>query len=197
MITDIIINRSEGDISIRTATENDKEDYVAFELNDELLQSFERVGADKKIDLRSIVWDERYKSDCIMFAIVENKSDKTIGFCEIEHVSEEEPTIGITLADGYRGKGYGYLSVRMVLEEAWKIFEHPYFIWEVEQDNIASKKLVLKLGGKFINRRCVLPDCAIKVMSENGLAVDPQNFPDSVERYKIERPKTIVTNQTN
>ena len=105
MITDIIINRSEGDISIHTATEKDKEDYVSFELDGKLLQSLVNEGADRKIDVRSIIWDERYKSDCIMFAIVENESNKTVGFCEIEHVSTDEPTIGITIADGYHGRG--------------------------------------------------------------------------------------------
>ena len=188
MITDISITRSEDNIRIHTATEMDKDDYIALELDGELLESLIQVGAEKEIDVRAIIWNERYEMDCIMFAIVEISSEKTIGFCEIEHVSTDEPTIGITLAQNYRGKGYGYLAAKMMIEEGWKIFNHPYFVWEVMQDNIASRKLVLKLGGKLISKRCVLPDNVIKVMRENGIEVNPNEYPDSVERYKIERP---------
>lgn len=188
MITDILINRTEGDISIHTATEADKEDYIALELKGDMLQSLVKVGADKEIDMHSIIWGERYKSDCIMFAIVENATNQTVGFCEIENVSADEPTIGITIAEGYRGKGYGYLATKMMIEEGWKIFTHPYFIWEVEQENIASKKLAKKLGGVLINHRCVLPESIIQVMRKNGMEINQDDFPDSVERYKIERP---------
>ena len=188
MITNIPINRSEDNISIHTATELDKEEYVAFELAGELLQSLIKTGVDKEIDIQGTIWNERYKSDCIMFAIVENSSGKTIGFCEIEHVSSYEPTIGITLAKDYRRKGYGYLAAKMMIEEGWKVFAHPYFIWELEQDNTASKKLVLKLGGKLVENHCILPDHMIKAMCENGIEVDPNIYTDSVERYKIDRP---------
>ena len=190
MITNIFINRSEGNISIHTATELDKEDYIALELDGDLLQSLVKVGAEKDIDIRSIIWEERYKTDCIMFAIVENSSGKTIGFCEIEHVSTEEPTIGITLSEGFRGRGYGYIASKLMIEEGWKIFDQPYFVWEVEEDNIASKKLAIKLGGILINNRCVLPEHMIRVMRENGIDVSSEDFPNSVERYKIERPLT-------
>ena len=188
MITDILINRREGDISIHTATEADKDDYIELELSGALLQNLIKVGAEKDIDVRSIIWDERYKNDCIMFAIVENASEKTIGFCEIERISSDEPTIGITLAEGYRGKGYGYLAAKLRIEEGWKIFEHPYFIWELEQENAASRKLVTKLGGQYINNRCVLSESMIARMRENGIEIKREDFPDSVERYKIERP---------
>ena len=187
MITDIIINRSEGNISIHTATEAVKDDYIAFEMEGELIQSLISVGDDKQIDVRSIIWEERYNSDCIMFYIVENKSHKIVGFCEIEHLSTDEPTIGITISKEYRGKGYGYLSAKAMIEECWKIFEYPYFVWEVDQDNIASKSLALKLGGELMNKRCILPEHMVRVMRENGIEINPDNFPNSVERYKIKR----------
>lgn len=189
MITDILIDRLEENIRIRTATQADKEDYIALMLRDSVFQKFEKIDVAKEIDLRSIIWNERYNNDCIMFAIVENISEKTIGFCEIENVSTDEPTIGITLFEDFHGKGYGYLAAKMMVEEGWKLFHHPYFIWEVEQDNIPSKKLAVKLGGRLINRRCILSEQMINIMREKGIEVKPEDFPNSVERYKIERPK--------
>ncbi len=188
MITDILIHRTEGDISIRTATEVDKDDYIALELDGDYMQSLAKVGTEEGIDVGDIFWNERCQIDCIMFAIMENKSGKTVGFCTIEQVSSEEPTIGITLAEPYRGKGYGYLAAKMMIEEGWKIFDHPYFVWELNQDNIVSRRLVLKLGGKLINNRCVLSENMIKVMRENGIEINPEIYSASVERYKLERP---------
>ena len=188
MITDILITRTEGNVSIHTATEADKEDYIALELGGGFIQSLVKVGAEKEIDVGGVIWNERFESDCIMFAIVENSSGKTVGFCEIDHVFAEEPTIGITLDEAYRGKGYGYLAAKMMIEEGWKIFKHPYFVWELDQENIASKKLALKLGGELINHRCALPEHMIRAMRENGIEVSSEDFSDSVERYRIDRP---------
>ena len=189
MIIDKLITRTEGNICIHTATEADRDDYISMELDGEWMKSFLKVSAAREIDVCEIIWKERYESDCIMFAIVECSSEKTVGFCEIEHIASSEPTIGIMLTEAYRGKGYGYLAAKMMIEEGWKLFDHPYFIWEVEQDNIASKKLVLKLGGELFNKRCVLPDHVVNVMREKGIEINQEDFPNSVERYKIERPK--------
>ena len=192
MITDILICRTEGNICIHTATEADKSDYIAFVSDTSLMNSLQKAFSDKGIDIGEIIWKERYDSDCIMFAIIEISTEKTVGFCEIEHIYSDEPTIGITLAENCRGKGYGYLAAKMMIEEGWKIFMHPYFIWELDRENIASRKLVLKLGGKFVNTRCALSEYVIKVMRENDLDINADNYSDSVERYKIERPASLI-----
>ena len=93
------------------------------------------------------------------------------------------------LLDKYRGKGYGYLAAKMMIEAGWEILEHPYFVWEVHQDNEVSKKLVKKLGGKVINKRCAIPEYMLKVLQEGGMDIRAEDFPESIERYKLERPK--------
>ena len=189
MITDILVFRTLGNVSIRTATIAHKDDYIAHELSDRLTESLFEEAKKKGIDVREIIWDERYKSDCIMFEISENDSGKTIGFCEINHILSEEPTIGIKLAAEYRGKGYGFLAAKMMIEEGWKIFDHPYFVWELEQENTASRKLILKLGGRLIDSRCALSESMIQVLRENGIEFDSKELPNSIERYAIERPR--------
>ncbi len=194
MITDILITRTEGNVSIHTATIACKDDYVALELSEKLTEPLFIEGEKMGIDVREIIWNERYKSECIMFAIVENSSGKTIGFCEIDHVLSEEPTIGIKLAEDYRGKGYGFLSAKMMIEEGWKIFDHPYFVWELEQENTVSRQLILKLGGKLLNNRCTLSGSMIKALQENGIEVNLEGLPKSIERYVIERPNASKKN---
>lgn len=101
MITNISIIKSEGNISIHTVKEEDKENYIAFELKGDLIDHLRKLSDMQGIDVREIIWEERYNSDCIMFAIVENEINETIGFCEIENLTSSEPTIGITLAEEY------------------------------------------------------------------------------------------------
>jgi len=189
MKTDLIITRTEGDITIHTATIADRARYVELELQGDLMKQVAEVGKTKGVDLEEIIWDERYKTDCIMFAIVENESGITIGFCEIEHISTDEPTLGISLEESYRGKGYGYSAAKAMIAEGWKIFDHDYFVWEVDKENEASKKLAVKLGGQLINHRCVLPEHILKMMRESGMDINIEDYPNSVERYKIERPR--------
>ena len=189
MITDILISRTEGNISIRTATTACKNDYLSLKLGENITDSLFAECKKMGIDVREIIWNERYKSECIMFSIVENSSGKTIGFCEINDVSSKEPTIGISLAEEYRGKGYGYRAAKMMIEEGWKIFDHPYFVWELEQENTASRQLILKLGGRVIDNRCTLPENMIKALQANGVEVNSEELPKSIERYVIDRPK--------
>lgn len=188
MITDILIERSQDNIQIRTATTGDREDYIAHIFRQKTFEKIREIGEEKEIDFSSVIWNDRYHSDSIMFAIVETISKKTIGFCEIEQLSTAEPTIGITLDKEYQGKGYGYLATKMMIEEGWKLFQYPYFIWETDQDNIPSKRLAIKLGGKLFNKRGVLTESALQALQELGIEIDFEENADYIERYKIERP---------
>ena len=189
MFIDHSIVRDAENIIIRTVTEADKEEYISLQFDDNLLNSFAQAGEIVSVDVREIFWKERYESDSILFSIVEKDTGCIAGFCEIDHISEDEPTIGITLLDKYRGRGYGYLAAKMMIEAGWEILEHPYFVWEVHQDNEPSKRLVEKLGGKLINRRCAIPEYMLKVLQEGGMDIQAKDFPESIERYRLERPK--------
>lgn len=189
VMTDIRIARTEGNICIHTVTDADKDDYINFDSSDGFAKRLSRDGTELGIALQDILWNERCKLDGIMFAIQEISEGKTIGFCDIDNISSDEPTIGIRIAQRYRGKGYGYLAAKMMIEEGWKLFRHPYFVWELDQDNVASRRLILKLGGKYINNRTTMPQNMINCLQSAGIAVNENDYPASVERYKIERPK--------
>lgn len=76
----------------------------------------------------------------------------------------------------------------MMIESGWQIFDSPYFVWEVDNDNLPSKRLALKLGGELINNRRSISDKIFKMMQDSGLEISEEDFPESVERYKICRP---------
>ena len=188
MKLDHVICSSET-ITIRGIADADKDAYLDMLFDNGLLKALQEAGESVNVDIREILWKERFESDSILFLIIENSSQKIIGFCEIDAISEDEPTVGITLLKDYQGKGYGYIAVKMMLEEAWKVLDHPYLVWEVHEENEASKRLVSKLGGVRINNRCAIPDHMLKVLQEGGMDIEAKDFSESIERYKLERPE--------
>ena len=160
MITDIMVHRTEGDISIRTMTEQDQADYSA-------TMDFRLNG--------------------IAFTIIENCSGKAIGFCEITLPPPFDPTVFVLIDPAYRGKGYGYLATKMAIEECWKIFDHPYYILECKDFNVAGKRIAEKLGGEFIAKDFTILDALAQYICEP----DGENLvqhPACSVRYKLERP---------
>lgn len=188
MITDVLVSRTEGDITIRTATEADRDAYIEFQINTDLMKEVQKAGEEENVDLAEIIWGERYKTDCIMFVIIENTSGAIIGFCEIEHLQTNEPTLGIDIAPPFRKKGYGTSAAKAMLALGWELFNHDYFLWELDQENHASRRIALKLGGQRLENRQVIPDRVIKMMQDAGIEFS-EAFDPTVERYKIERPK--------
>lgn len=160
MMTDIMVHRTEGDISIRTMTERDQADYFA------------------AIDFRL---------NGIAFTIIENCSGKAIGFCEITLPPPVDPTVFVLIDPAYRGKGYGYLATKMAIEECWKIFDHPYYILECKDFNVAGKRIAEKLGGKFLAKSISFVDVFTQYILEPDCE-DPVLHATPSVRYTIERP---------
>ena len=75
-----------------------------------------------------------------------------------------------------------------MIEESWKILNHPYYVWEVNKDNIASKKIAIKLGGEFIGYKPNFSTEQLRMLKEHGLKPTTTET-SNIERYKITRPK--------
>lgn len=187
MIKDFYVNRKEGAITIYTATPFDKEKYFYIQTKGEYANLLQE-GYEKGIDLIDFFWKEIYKENNLLFMIVENKSGRNVGYCTIEGINNSEPTIGVSLIKEFWGKGYGYLAAKAMIEESWKILNHPYYVWEVNKDNIASKKIAIKLGGKFIGYKPNFSTEQLRMLKEHGLKPTTTET-SNIERYKITRPK--------
>ncbi len=188
MIIDKPIALTEGPITIRTITEADKYAFADIVLGRDIMKPFAKNNETVANSIRDIVWEDRQISDSISFLIVENDSKAEIGICEIHRLESSEPLISITIDDSYHNKGYGYLASKMMLEECWKIFDNPFFVWEVEKENIPSKRLAVKLGGKLTETFCTRQKDTPEVAQKSELEASSEGLTKTIEKYVIERP---------
>lgn len=81
--------------------------------------------------------------------------DTPVGIGKIRHALTEHSrqiggNIGYAISDKYRGKGYGTIILKMLLEKA-KEMNVKENLLTVEKINPASKRVIEKNGGKLIN----------------------------------------------
>lgn len=189
MITDIWVKHSAGQITVRTATEADRRKYVQFELEETIMHRLRSTSQELGIDTDEIIWSERVKLDGLLLAIEENQTHEVIGFCSIDSPKSKDPTLGIRICQAEQGKGYGYSAAKAMVELGWMIFPHDHFWWEVHQENEASRRIALKLGGTYSGRKGVIPKDALEHMRSMGIEIGLELLADSIERYKIFRPE--------
>jgi len=80
-------------------------------------------------------------------ACIEKSSSKLIGFSGVKYLREmDEVDIGYRFSSEYWGKGYATESANAVMEYAHNVLGLQRIIGIVDPDNIASVKVLLKLG---------------------------------------------------
>lgn len=91
-------------------------------------------------------------SDEVFFAAAIRKKDNAyIGYVGIKDTTEELWEIAVELLPEYCNNGYGYKTLRLFLKKIAEITENSKMQFRalVEVENIASQKLMRKLGGKL------------------------------------------------
>lgn len=187
MMTDIMVHRTEGAISIRTMTENDQPDYIAWMSSAPGVQAYVQTSADRGCPVTEEFYAKNFGLNGITFIVVENCSGNSIGFCNIALPPPFEPTVCVYIHPSYRSKGYGYLAMKMAIEECWKIFDQPYYILECKDFDVAGKRIAEKLGGKFLAKSISFVDVFTQYILEPDCE-DPVLHATPSVRYTIERP---------
>ena len=72
------------------------------------------------------------------------------------------PEIQITVADGYRGLGYGKEMLQSVLVSLFENTERDIFLYRITADNNVSEKLVRSIGGIFREPKYDLERATVK-----------------------------------
>ena len=77
--------------------------------------------------------------------------DEYVGYVSFVNYDSKNPEIQIELSEAHRGRGIGFralsLLINLIFEEKQDV---EYFLYRVRVDNIASIRLIEKLGGKKI-----------------------------------------------
>lgn len=128
-------------VELREMTSGDYDDFINLKLE----TSFFVKGFFENEKRREIKWKEMMQPERRNYVI--NKEGVFCGYCAIKNINKEKPEIEIELLKEFQGKGIGFQAL---LEMMWEIsmeYDKQYFIAVVEQRNIPSQRLMLKLGG--------------------------------------------------
>lgn len=126
-------------------------------LTDNLQAVIETYPEEKRSELKAIL--QQASSDKMVYKI-NNKGD-FVGEISLSNYSSATPEMGIELAEQYRGKGIGYLIASAIIEELRNRNIYDYVIYTVYKDNIASVKLVEKLGGILQSKTEIISEIVI------------------------------------
>lgn len=134
-------------IAIRNFNINDipnmQEDYYMHKTRSELEKMIN--------DMNTKICDGRYFE---AFAIVVN--DKVVGYVSLYEQSKETVSCGVLIYPSYRGKGYAFEGMSLVIKES-KHKGYTAIIDQVRTDNVESIFLHRKLGfvvnKQYINRK--------------------------------------------
>ena len=130
----------------------DSEMLVKWRSNPEITQFFfnpEPLTLEKHLK-----WFERYTTNetRIDFIILEKESHMPVGTVGLQNIDMDSKQCSVAYMIGEtsaRGKGYAVEAIQEVCNFAFKEFSLQKIHAEIQEDNIASKKMVQKIGFKY------------------------------------------------
>ena len=104
----------------------------------------------------------------ISLLIVDKDSEEFLGYISIHQVNTKTPELGIWLKKSAHGYNYGYEALHLLKIWAETNLHYDYLKYPVDKQNIPSRKLAEKLGGR-------IEDKYIKT-SESGNLLDEVEY---------------------
>jgi len=105
----------------------------------------------------------QYEKNLGRWAMYTKSDNEFIGWCGLKHVFERnEIDLGYRLKQDAWGKGYATEAAAHTLEYGFNTLQLPLITGKAHVENIASLKILEKIGMKFI-REEVEDECPIKV----------------------------------
>lgn len=111
--------------------------------SDEQIQRFINGGIEQTIKRGWALWPVIYKEDA-----------ELIGFCGFNDGYAPDVEIGWRLLPGYWGRGLATEAARAVLNYGFNVIGFPHVISVAQADNVASIKIMEKLGMQLQSRSC-------------------------------------------
>ena len=89
----------------------------------------------------------------ITFVIRRRDTGECLGLTSLGGIDSVSPELGIWLKEAAHGCGYGREAIAIVAEWASKNLGKESFIYPVAVENLASRRIAEKLGGKIVGER--------------------------------------------
>jgi len=100
-------------------------------------------GVSNAVEVKS--WLSKMRSESRLF-LIKDKHDACLGFVFVSHTDKAEKHIGCLLGQEYWGKGFASELLIAFIKRAEQIESWRSLVGGVEKGNVASSKLLLKLG---------------------------------------------------
>ena len=168
----------QGRLIIRQISEEDYSAYYEMQYS----RSFVRKFFDYEFMRK--VWKKEKEEHLLIFTIIEKCSNEICGFCQLKHMDTPTPELGIDIIDEFMGKGYAQEAIRLLISYTKLYYNVDYFTWEAEKDNLISRHIAEKLGGKLIKEKPLLPDSFITFGKDKGILTSDEDI-SYVYVYKI------------
>ena len=136
-------------ICLRELSEKEFRKFTNYDSN---LRSIKTtLNPTKELEQRFQRLIERYSSPARSFGLYDDKT--YIGYISFAEYGCSNPEIQIEIQENYQNCGIGYKALSFLISEIFRQrADIEYFTYNVCTDNIASLKLIEKLGGKFIKQ---------------------------------------------
>lgn len=144
-------------VIIKSVTEKEMDDYLYIKRFATIL----KTAYDKENEL----WEymkpsliEDIKGSDIICLIYHRKSNKAIGYIELEMKDANHPKVGIGILEEEREKGYAFEAATFLINKAFEDEKIEYIEWMTTEGNEASNRIAQKLGGEIIRTEPIIPE---------------------------------------
>ena len=128
-------------IILRKGNPGDGADYARLQNEVFLIKP---MGSDHIVEFYSELLETEGR---LNFVISDEATGDYCGQCSVKDIRVEKPEIEIELLEKYQGRGIGFAALSRMMQMVSISENVPCFFATVEPDNIASQKLMYKLGG--------------------------------------------------
>lgn len=156
-----------------------------------MYQALKHMG---KVDNESLLMADLFKPESFFCIVEDVKDDTSVGYIGIKDTRDNIWEIAIELDGQFTHKGYGLRSIRLFLNELYRITGKAEYRALVETDNFPSQKCFEKLGSRLLGL-CTGPILKLeeekKRFEDNNLNLISDNMKELAVRLGVEPRKLL------
>ncbi len=128
------------EILIRKINETDKDMYF------DLYTSTSDLPLKALEFMREKVIEDALDGDDAYFSIIRAEDNQYLGNLKVYNLNEDVPEIGLDICEGYRNRGIGHKTLNLFFRTVQEKMDIHEFLIRAYSNNIASLKMISKLG---------------------------------------------------
>ena len=148
--------------------------------------NWKRIFKMRDFNATDMLWEAFCDSDTFNTVITNKYNGKFFGYCGLQYyTTTPEPELQIELLSEYQGQGIGYSALSLLMDHYAELTGTNHFLSRVYADNIASQKLMRKLGGipNGVIKRAALSDAEAARLENETTPIDEESYARLAEEF--------------